>query len=90
MIARSLILGLVFFMAGMYYGEHKKNFDVASILLFLSGGFMGGGIYASAVEPSPSAMDVYKGKTSLRIFFEDGVPSDTVVVFKCQGHGKDN
>lgn len=29
-----------------------------------------------------SALDVYKGKTTLKITYKDGVPIDSVVVFK--------
>lgn len=31
---------------------------------------------------TPTAMDVYQGKTTLEITYKDGVPIDTVVVFK--------
>jgi hypothetical protein len=31
---------------------------------------------------SPTAMDVYRGKTTLEITYKDGVPVDSVVVFK--------
>ena len=37
---------------------------------------------ASNYESKPSAMDVYQGKTTLEITYKDGVPIDTVVVFK--------
>jgi hypothetical protein len=37
---------------------------------------------ASHYETNPSAMDVYQGKTTLEITYKDGVPIDTVVVFK--------
>lgn len=30
----------------------------------------------------PTAMDVYQGKTTLEITYKDGVPVDSVVVFK--------
>lgn len=30
----------------------------------------------------PSAIDVYRGKTTLEITYRDGIPVDTVVVFK--------
>lgn len=34
-------------------------------------------------EPqSPTAMDVYKGKTTLAITYEEGIPVDSTVVFK--------
>ena len=33
-------------------------------------------------EKNPSAMDVYKGRTTLEITYKDNVPVDSVVVFK--------
>ena len=33
-------------------------------------------------EPKPSALDVYRGNTELEITLVNGVPTDTVVVFK--------
>ena len=31
---------------------------------------------------APSALDVYKGKTVLKVTYEDKVPVDTVVIYK--------
>lgn len=31
---------------------------------------------------SPTAMDVYRGKTTLEITYKDGIPVDSVVVWK--------
>ena len=39
-------------------------------------------ITASYYEASPSAMDVYQGKTTLEITYKDNVAIDSVVVFK--------
>ena len=33
-------------------------------------------------EPKPTALDVYRGNTELEITSVNGVPTDTVVVFK--------
>lgn len=33
-------------------------------------------------EPKPTALDVYRGNTKLEITSVNGVPTDTVVVFK--------
>lgn len=33
-------------------------------------------------ETNPTAMDVYRRKTTLSITYEDGVPVDSIVVFK--------
>lgn len=59
---------------------------------FDTGVIMGGGIaILSAFEiyllvnitnPTPSALDVYRGKTELEITSVNGIPTDTVVVFK--------
>jgi hypothetical protein len=37
---------------------------------------------AGLVSLTPSAIDVYRGKTTLEITYKGGVPVDTVVVFK--------
>ena len=34
------------------------------------------------LEPIPTALDVYRGNTELKITSVNGVPTDTVVVFK--------
>lgn len=39
-------------------------------------------IVSFIIEPTPTSMDVYQGKTSLEITYRDGVPVDSVVVFK--------
>lgn len=31
---------------------------------------------------TPTALDVYEGKTTLQITYEDSIPIDTVIVFK--------
>ena len=31
---------------------------------------------------TPTAMDVYQGKTTLEVTYEDGVPVDSIVIFK--------
>ena len=33
-------------------------------------------------EPTPTALDVYRGNTELEITSVNGIPTDTVVVFK--------
>jgi uncharacterized membrane protein HdeD (DUF308 family) len=43
---------------------------------------LSGGIMMHQESFKPTAMDVYKGKTTLEITYKDGVPIDSVVVFK--------
>ena len=33
-------------------------------------------------EPTPTALDVYRGNTELKITSVNGIPTDTIVVFK--------
>ena len=41
-------------------------------------------IILNAKNDSPTALDVYQGKTTLKITYKDGIPIDSVVVFKNQ------
>ena len=77
-----LIVGFIFVVLGAIIGFY---FDVNPIpTLFVSIGV----IFIVFVrigldnENKPSALDVYKGKTTLEITYKDGVPIDSVVVFK--------
>ena len=46
-------------------------------------GFIGGITFIlSWNNDAPTSMDVYQGKTTLEITYRDGVPVDSVVVFK--------
>lgn len=42
---------------------------------------LSGGIMMYSESCKPTAIDVYKGKTTLEITYRDGVPVDSVVVF---------
>ena len=39
-------------------------------------------IIVSYISNAPTALDVYKGKTELRITYEGNIPVDSAVVFK--------
>ena len=56
----------------------------SSFILGVIGAYvLSGGIMAGCQESrEPTAMDVYKGKTTLEITYKDGVPVDSIVVFK--------
>ena len=36
----------------------------------------------SILSKNPTALDVYQGKTTLQVTYEDSIPVDSVVVFK--------
>ena len=38
--------------------------------------------WSDMLNPSPSAIDVYRGNTELQITYQNSTPIDTVVVFK--------
>lgn len=50
---------------------------VSAAIAFI--GWMG---YKTGTANKPTAMDVYQGKTTLEITYKDGIPVDSVVVFK--------
>ena len=38
--------------------------------------------YIDPIDPKPTAIDVYRNKTTLQITYQDSIPVDTVVVWK--------
>ena len=83
-----IIFGVLFILLGFYLlivfidGDSNKltSFWVA---LFCA---IGGAVTMSRVYEDnmngPTAIDVYQGKTTLQITYEDSIPVDSVVVFK--------
>ena len=74
------ILGFVFFGINAFYSSEDKDGTIArmsiSCLCFCLGGI------CLISDNTPSAMDVYQGKTTLEITYKDNIPIDSVVVFK--------
>lgn len=60
--------------------------QIVSILLLVILSFIAGMICRDVNikrnPTTPTAMDVYKGETSLRITYQDSIPVDSCVVFK--------
>lgn len=50
---------------------------VGGILIVLGIGSIG-----ASLDKKPTALDVYRNKTTLKITYEDSIPVDTAVVFK--------
>ena len=89
MIIGAIIVGILIF-ALIILGEHISDRCDGS---FYVGVFMGIVITILFVmeiclvheiieKPKPSALDVYQNKTTLEITYKDGVPVDSVVVWK--------
>lgn len=76
----SILLLIAFVIAISFLIDEKKGAPmVVFVLTFLSGV-----IIVSLVGDSryPSAMDVYRGKTTLKISYQDSIAVDSVVVYK--------
>lgn len=71
------VLGLIMLIVGLFLICTERK-DTAFIF-----GVIGAYIVSGAVIMlKPTAMDVYRGKTTLEITYKDGMPIDSVVVFK--------
>ena len=89
MITGAIIVGILIFaliFLGFHFSDTKgSDFDdgvgfgaLMIILIIIEAGLVG-----SIIEdPTPSALDVYRGNTELEITSVNGTPIDTVVVFK--------
>lgn len=81
-----LIIGMLYMVVGFLIGLiclFLKRYDIIGVAIALTldiAGILNVIIY-HATE-APSALDVYKGKTVLKITYEDKVPVDTVVIYK--------
>ena len=78
-----LIIMIVAFFAGATLStisEIKKK-DL-SFWVFMCGFISGITLILFCNNAIPTSMDVYKGKTTLEITYKDGIPIDSVVVFK--------
>ena len=60
------------------FGEFIVAFLIVSVVI----SFVGWVGYNIGTTNKPTAMDVYQGKTTLEITYRDGIPIDSVVVFK--------
>jgi len=72
-----VILGCIF----IFFCIHKDLVEPFFIGIMCS--MFGALIIRESVESMrPSAIDVYRGKTELKITYQNGVPIDSTVVFK--------
>lgn len=78
--------GLIFCLCGIVVTFLKGDDGTISdaqtfiaLLLFGTGAII---VHEGVQSLEPSAIDVYRGNTTLEITYRDGIPVDTVVVFK--------
>ena len=62
----------------------KEFGEITALFLIVSAAiaFIGWMGYNIGTANKPTAMDVYQGKTTLEITYKDGIPVDSIVVFK--------
>lgn len=58
----------------------EGNKELSIVLLIVE--TMGLLLIIAYINKTPTALDVYKGKTELRITYEDKTPVDSVVIYK--------
>lgn len=81
-----LIIGMLYMVVGLLISLiclFLKRYDSIGLTIAITlniAGILNFIIY-HATE-APSALDVYRGKTVLKITYEDKVPVDTVVIYK--------
>ena len=82
-----LIIGILYMVIGLLiiliylFLKQYNNIGWTIALTLNMVGMLNVMIYNYAIK-APSALDVYKGKTVLKITYEDKVPVDTVVIYK--------
>lgn len=81
-----LIIGMLYIVVGLLIGLNclfLKRYDSIGLAIAFTLDIIGilNVIIYHATE-APSALDVYRGKTVLKITYEDKVPVDTVVIYK--------
>ena len=78
------ILVILLGISVLVFLEYKENFSGVSIYAFVSGcvSFIGFLILCLSCFKEPSAIDVYRGNTTLKVTYINKIPVDTVVIFK--------
>ena len=74
-----ILVGIILFLIGALLICASSNADLKALvgtILVAAGGM------SFVLGDRPTAMDVYQGKTTLKVTYKNGVPVDSVVVFK--------
>lgn len=81
-----LVFGILFMVVAIVLfficaRREQKGIKPAVALILYAAGMLNILVYSNA-DTRPSAMDVYRGKTELRITYEGKTPVDSVVIYK--------
>ena len=74
-------IALALIIAGIIVGVGTNSSPIPSSLCALGAAFAVASIYEAKIENTPSAMDVYRGRTHLEITYKDTVAVDSTVIF---------
>ena len=77
---------LVVSVIGFYANILKEEGYIALSIVLLIIAVIGLIFILAGISNTPTALDVYKGKTELRITYDGKVPVDTVVIYKKGGY----
>jgi hypothetical protein len=76
-----MIMGAIYLVLGMVVASYKEAFK-AYILAIIGTLLVTAASYMMINYNIPSALDVYRNKTELKITSVNGVPQDIIVVYK--------
>ena len=82
MIETLIVVGLIMLITSLFCLLCIDKSGLAFLLGVIGAYLLSGGLIMYQESNKPTAMDVYQGKTTLEITYKDGVPIDSVVVFK--------
>lgn len=74
------VLGLFFYL--ILQSENKRLLNIFEGTAIAGVIFILIGTIVSSYNPNPQPIEVYQGKTTLQITYEDSIPVDSVVVYK--------
>ena len=78
-------LMIIAFVAGICASIIKDEGHIALSIVFFIVAVIGLSFIMADMSNTPNALDVYKGKTELRITYDGKVPVDSVVIYKKGG-----
>jgi uncharacterized membrane protein YfcA len=77
-----IIVSVITIGFGIYLVFHYDMDPLELFIIFVLGGAFHLTILASTDAKLPKPIDVYRGKTTLKITYIDSIPQDTLVVWK--------
>jgi hypothetical protein len=90
----AIVMCLFLLVIAVAIDSHNLGLASSFVLLISIIAFIVGSLYLNLdaekeIEKStPTAMDVYRGNTTLEITYRDGMPVDSVIVFKQTVYGE--